>query len=66
MRDLVDVGKDEVLYVDSDLVVLILPDEQKGFGSLVIIDGAPAPVRTSLSPTEVYQRLEIPWAPTKA
>jgi len=57
MRNLVDIGKDEVLYVDADLVVIILPDEQKGFGSLVITDGAPAPLRTSLAQVEVYQRL---------
>jgi hypothetical protein len=57
MRDLRDIGKDEPVYADAELVVLIMPDESKQFGSLVFLEGAPAPMRTSLSPEDVYDRL---------
>ena len=57
MRNLINIGKDDDLYVDTELVVLLMPDEQKGFGTLVFMEGAPAPVRTSLTPKDVYSRL---------
>jgi hypothetical protein len=59
MRNLKDIGKaPDVILADADLVVLIMPNEGKGFGSLVFMEGAPAPISTSLTPDEVRNRLK--------
>lgn len=58
MRDLVNIGKDEVLYVDADLIIAILPDANKGFGSIVVVQGINNPVATSLNPADVVKRLK--------
>ena len=59
MRNLMNIGKaPDVIYADAELVVLIMPNENKGFGSLVFMEGAPAPLNTSLCPDDVYSRLE--------
>lgn len=58
MRNLVNVGQNENVYLDADLVVLIMPNEQKGFGSLIFMDGAPAPIGTTKAPDEVMRALK--------
>lgn len=58
MRDLVDIGKNDKLYVDSDQVLVILPDEKKTFGSIVVVVGVSHPIATSLSPQDVLSRLQ--------
>ena len=57
MRDLVNIGRDEILYVDAELIIAILPDTNKGFGSFVVAQGLNAPVATSLNPEDVMKRL---------
>lgn len=58
MRNLINIGKaPDVIYVDADLVFIIIPNEQKGFGSLVGTTTGAHPIGTSLDPGEVYARL---------
>ena len=57
MRDLINIGKLEPLYIDANEVMAILPDEKKTFGSIVIVMGLSHPVATSLEPGDVIARL---------
>ena len=59
MRDLVNIGGiGEHIYADSDLVVLVLPNAEKKFGSLVLVQGINAPIGTNREPVDVVAALE--------
>lgn len=56
--NLINLGKaPDFMYVDRELVYAILPDDQRGFGSMIGVAGTNGFFKSSLAPEEVHQRL---------
>ncbi len=67
MRNLINVGaKDDPLFIDAALVVVLMNDTKR-YGTLIFMDGAQAPLSTPLDVGEVYGRLtdKKPETPVK-